>query len=113
MAIPPDQLAVATDALTAFCAQVPERVRHLVEHTFRVEAQAIVLVSRHRRSGKDSEWMDEDVAKFRFFKSREEWDLYWSDRNSRWRLYEWVRPAKRFATLLKEVERDPTHLFWG
>ena len=113
MAIPRDELARATEALMAFCAKVPDHVRDRVEHTFRVESHSIILISRYRSGGPKSQWFDEEVAKFRYFASREEWDLYWMDRNSKWRVAGWRPPAKRFTTLLNEVEKDSTHLFWG
>lgn len=113
MAIPTKQLAHASDVLRFYCAGVPERVRHLVEHTFRVERDAIVLVSRRPRFDDPTEWSSDDIAKFRFVKTRGVWVLYWPDRHSRWHEYEFLAPSRKFEVLLKEVERDPTGIFWG
>jgi Protein of unknown function (DUF3024) len=113
MPIPPDQLARATLALSAFCEKVPEHVRDQVQHRFRVEANAIVLFEFRPSFQEPKIWHEEPVAKFRFLASRGEWHLYWMDRNSKWRQYEWLAPKRTFAPLLKEVECDPTCLFWG
>jgi hypothetical protein len=35
-------------------------------------------------------------------------DVYWRDRNHRWRRYEYSSPTTEIATLLEEIDRDPT-----
>jgi len=72
-----------------------------------------VLVSRRPRFDDSTEWSSEDIAKFRFIKTRGVWALYWPDRDSRWHEYQFLAPTKKFEILLKEVERDPTCIFWG
>jgi hypothetical protein len=113
MPIPADQLENASRALSAFCERVPEHVRHLVLHRFRVEGNAIILFE-YRPSMRDpAVWQEEPVAKFRYLASRREWHLFWMDRHLKWRTYEWLEPKRTFAPLLREVQRDPTCLFWG
>ena len=41
------------------------------------------------------------------------WTLYWLDRNSKFHIYERIKPSKYIETLLKEVNSDPTGIFWG
>jgi hypothetical protein len=53
------------------------------------------------------------IAQFRFDARSGLWSLYWRDRNQRWRLYDSTAPTKNFETLLAEVDRDPTYIFWG
>jgi hypothetical protein len=113
MAIPAEQVAHASKLLKAFCAKVPERVRHLVEHDFVVGPQAIVLLERRPHFERPSEWLTHEVAKFRFVKRHGFWVLYWPDRNGKWHEYEGVSPVRGFEVLLREVERDPTCIFWG
>ena len=113
MPIPSDQLERATRALTVYCNDLPESVRDRVRLGFRLEGNAIVLFESHPYFQNRSRWIDDPVAKFRFYASRREWHLYWMDRNLKWRLYEWLAPKRTFAPLLAEVERDPTCLFWG
>ena len=40
------------------------------------------------------------------------WTLDWPDRDDRWHRYEFTG-AKTLAGLLREVDRDPTGIFWG
>jgi len=43
----------------------------------------------------------------------ERWTLYWRDRNQRWHKYDLIAPSPDILTLLDEVDRDPTCIFWG
>jgi hypothetical protein len=41
------------------------------------------------------------------------WSLRWRDRNIRWHLYEGFESVPRFRDVLREVEGDPIHIFFG
>jgi len=41
------------------------------------------------------------------------WRLYWADRNSRWHEYVEAGPTYELEDLLREVDEDPTGIFWG
>jgi hypothetical protein len=60
-----------------------------------------------------AKWVRFPIAQFRFNARSGLWSLYWRDRNRRWRLYEEVPATRNFETLLAEVDRDPTSIFWG
>src|SRR5258706_7596437 len=87
MSIPSDQLERATQAITAYCDDVPEHVRDRIRFGFRLEGNAIVLFESHPHFQNRSRWIDHPVAKFRYYASRREWHLYWMDRNLKWRLF--------------------------
>jgi hypothetical protein len=53
------------------------------------------------------------IAQFRFDPSTGQWTLYCADRNSKWHKYLDVEPTSRFDTLLEEVNKDPTGIFFG
>lgn len=59
------------------------------------------------------EWTEVPVAQFRREPGSERWRLYCADRHSRWHAYQGIKPAKSLTTLLAEVDRDPTGIFWG
>jgi hypothetical protein len=40
------------------------------------------------------------------------WTLYYADRNSKWHRYD-IEPSADFDDLLREVDEDPTAIFWG
>jgi len=41
------------------------------------------------------------------------WAFYYSDRNCRCPEYAELMPTKKIYELLKEIDRDPTRIFWG
>ena len=41
------------------------------------------------------------------------WALYWRDRNLRFHLYDQLEPSQDIGDLLREIDRDPTAIFWG
>ena len=59
------------------------------------------------------QWVDRPVAQLRFDPEEKTWELYCADRNGRWRWYIDALPTHDFDALLKEVDEDPTSIFWG
>jgi hypothetical protein len=41
------------------------------------------------------------------------WRLYWLRHTGRWYVYDRVGPSKDPARLVRELEDDPTNIFWG
>lgn len=52
-------------------------------------------------------------ARFHYTRSADTWTLYYRDRNLRFHRYDPAPPSADIGTLLAEVDRDPTGLFWG
>lgn len=60
-----------------------------------------------------TEWSSVPVARLRYTAADAAWTLYWADRNSNFHVYDRVRASRHIQTLLDEIERDPTCIFWG
>jgi hypothetical protein len=60
-----------------------------------------------------SEWTRFPVARLLYTKSRNEWTLYWRDRNLEFHRYDRVAPTPDVGDLIEEVDRDPTCIFWA
>jgi hypothetical protein len=45
--------------------------------------------------------------------SKKTWELYCLHRDLRWHSYQRMPRAKSFDRLLREVDADPTGIFWG
>lgn len=41
------------------------------------------------------------------------WTLWWADRNERWDRYWDMDPTPDVDELLREIDEDPTGIFWG
>jgi hypothetical protein len=75
-----------------------------------------MLVERRvpwRSESKDEPWTRSPIAQFRYDTATEFWNLFWPDRNSRWHADENLPRAADLGTLLDEVDRDPTGVYWG
>ena len=87
-----------------------------VEH--RVRGRIVTIVERHRpwSPALGPEWTTMPVAQLRYAPpppAGGRWRLYWPDRNRRWHLMDDVFPAATPASLLAELDADPTGIFWG
>ena len=58
------------------------------------------------------DWFRMPFARLRFTRSRG-WELYWSDRDSNFHVYEFTEPTQDVAQLLAEIDDDPTCIFFG
>ena len=65
------------------------------------------------RDERGAEWTRFPIARLRYTKVTNTWSLYWRDRNLRFHQYDRVAPSARVEDLLTEIDRDPTHIFWG
>jgi hypothetical protein len=100
--------------LTKYCVKkVPPHVRDKIRFGYRIRGNHVTLFTERPRFDKPSEWVDSVVAQFRFSPQDKKWALYCADRNSRWHLYGLLAPSADFDDLLKEVDRDPTGIFYG
>ena len=52
------------------------------------------------------------VAELRYNTSTHHWSLYWADRNGRSHRYEDLPPGP-VDQVFREIEADPTGIFWG
>ena len=53
------------------------------------------------------------IARLRYTKARDQWSLYWRDRNLKFHECDLVGPSSNVNDLLDEIDRDPAAIFWG
>ena len=100
--------------LRAFCKRrVPREVRDKVRLTYGIRGNAVTLYEDRPRGKDPGQWGHMAIAQFRFDQANEEWTLYCADRNSKWHEYLEVDSTSRFESLLVEVDKDPTGIFFG
>ena len=90
-------------------AHVQHKIR--LHHTIRGNTVTLFEI----RPGFDNSavWVKSPIARFRFDSATGFWSLYWHDRNRRWRRYEDLAATRNLESLISEVDRDPTSIFWG
>ncbi len=100
--------------LSAYCkARVPAYLKDKVRVGFKFRGNTGTLYEERPDFNRPDTWVDTVVAQFRFDPKSMDWTLYCADRNAKWHLYDEIEPSKNIQDLLKEVDRDPTGIFWG
>jgi hypothetical protein len=95
--------------------RVPEHIRDRLRVECHIAARYLTIVERRplRTGDTESEWAVHPVARLRFTKKTGLWTLYWCDHSGQFHRYEQHAPSPRVSYLLRELEHDPTALFWG
>jgi len=111
----PSSLMLAVDRqLTKYCAaKIPADLADKVRLTYETKGTAITLIEERPGFDHPEVWVGTPIARFRYNLEAGLWMLYWADRNLKWHRYEGVGPARTLGPLLREVDEDPTGIFWG
>lgn len=112
MALPELTQKQVQKTLSAYCEnRIPVHVRDKVRLNFKFSGNSVTLFEERPAFQKPEIWVQTMIAQFRFEIQTNKWALYCADRNSKWHLYD-VKPSN-LNDLLKEVDKDPTGIFWG
>jgi hypothetical protein len=57
--------------------------------------------------------MELEIARLRYNVSHGSWTLFRTDRHARWHTYEGFESRPDVDELIREIEADPYHLFFG
>jgi hypothetical protein len=100
--------------LSQYCLNhIPEHARHNVRLVFNISENIVTLILARPYFRNPSKWAERSVAQIRFDSDMKTWQLYFIDRKNNWRPYDLIQPRADFDDLLKELDRDPTGVFWG
>lgn len=100
--------------LSQFCNdRVPPHIRDKVRLDFEFKGNNVTLLEIRPVWNDPSQFTHLPVAKLRFGKEDLKWTLYCCDRNSKWHLYKNAQSTTNIDTLIKEIDTDPTRIFWG
>ena len=96
-------------------AQVPAEHRDQMRVGCEVTPRHLTIVELRPpwQEPNDGEWMRVIVARLYFRRAEGVWKLYWSDRNERMHAYDLCAPSAHVENLLREIDDDPTGIFWG
>ncbi len=100
-----------TTASSAFPPHAIDEIR--VEAEVGRTAVTVVECRPPWREDYGPEWTRLGIARLRWVAKDSQWILYWRDRNQRWHRYDHLAPSRDVLTLLDEIDRDPTGIFWG
>ena len=95
--------------------RVPEHIRDQIHIELEVTDRTITILECRPPWHPDmgDEWTRFPIARLRYTKTRDEWSLYWRDRNLEFHEYDLLDPSSNVHDLLAEIDSDPTSIFWG
>ncbi|WP_319453476.1 MULTISPECIES: DUF3024 domain-containing protein [unclassified Mycobacterium] len=114
MPLPEEDVAVVRNWVEALNSDMPAHVASQLRYELDLYRNALTLVECRPTLPDDpgSDWFRVSFARLRFTRSRG-WELYWADRDSNFHVYDLVEPTQDVATLLAEIDDDPTCIFFG
>lgn len=97
------------------CRRLNSRSRqHRIRYLCEVEGNTVTLWEERPAWDDPKRTTKTGIARFRHWKSRETWQLYWMRRALKWHAYDPdVSFAKRLSALVKVVEEDKWRAFFG
>jgi hypothetical protein len=90
----------------------PEHVDQL-RIGYEVEGHSVTMYEERPPWDGVGEWTRRGIARFRFYRSRGEWRLYWMRQDLRWHLYDPDEMPADLASLVEVVEADGFGAFFG
>lgn len=91
----------------------PVEVRDQLDLGFTFVENVLIIHEIRQRWNNPSEKYDFPVAKAQFITSRNIWKLYWMRASGKWELYEPEPEVQTIERLLKIIDEDKFHCFWG
>ncbi len=114
MALPEFTKRLIEAKLSVYCLnRIPEHAHDQVKLVHRISGNKVTLIETRPYYRDPSIWTEMPIAQFRFDSLSKKWSLYFMDRIERWRIYDMIEPSVDFDDMLKELDRDPTGIFWG
>lgn len=82
--------------------------------TYKIDGHAVtVWEERSPWDGSPGEWTRMGVARFRYFRSRDEWQLFWMRSDLKWHVFDEVAPTRNLVQLVKVVNENWYGCFFG
>jgi hypothetical protein len=107
-------LKTSEPVISLFCkTRILDNFKDQIRITYKIRRNSITIYEERIYFKDNSKWTKNPVAQFRFDNKSLKWDLYCSDRNNKWHSYSETVPERDINKLIKEVNEDPTGIFWG
>ena len=114
MALQPFTRKQAELKVGAYCEnKIPMQLQNKIRIYFKIRGNNITIFESRPFYDNPSEWTHMKIAQLRYDNNANEWSLYCADRNEKWHSHIDSEPTKNIEELLKDIEEDPTGIFWG
>lgn len=114
MPIPPLQKQLIEQRLEEYCKErFPKETQDQIRLSFSIRGNNVNLIESRPFRRDKNQWTDSKIAQFRFDAATAEWSLFCRDRNEKWHPYLDGMSSIDVDALIREVNNDPTGIFWG
>jgi hypothetical protein len=104
--------AIIEDHFWAHC-RPPLHLRDQIREGQRFKGQSIELFFVRPAFRLPEERVEEPIAKIKFIRSRNIWQLFWKRADNKWHRYPPKPEVKTLAAALKVIHEDTHHCFFG
>ena len=91
----------------------PVEIRNQLDIGYRLEGQVIEIFEIRPKWNDPSEKSERPVAKVKYYKSRDEWKIYWMKSDLKWHSYEPIAKVKFLEVFFEILDADAYGCFWG
>lgn len=88
-------------------------IRKEIDFGYSYDGKIIILYEIRPVWKNPEEIQHMEFAKIRYYKSRQEWNLYWMRASGKWELYEPFPKATHLYEIIKVIEEDEYACFFG
>ena len=114
MAFSEIELKLIDTTVGELCRRVPAHIRDQLDYIYEVEGHAVFMYEIRPQWNDPKKTTKMGVARFRYFRSRGEWKLYWMRRDLKWHEYDPdVSTATSLKSLVAIVDEDKWGAFFG
>ena len=88
-------------------------IRAKIDFGYSYDGKIIILYEIRPVWNNPEEIQHTEFAKIRYYKSRQEWNLYWMRASGKWERYEPFPKATHLDEIIKVIEEDAYACFYG
>ena len=93
--------------------KIPIEHQNEIKLLYNIRGNNVTLIESRPLFLDKNKWGEFKIAQFRYNPNNNKWALYCRNRNEKWFIYMNIDDCENLEDLLKEVDDDPTGIFWG
>ena len=93
--------------------RTPSHVQDKIRLSYSIDDSNVIICEERPFRDPSSEWIVLEIARLRYVRRRNEWQLYWKRASGKWWRYEPHTSSKTLAAMIKEIDVDSDGCFFG
>jgi hypothetical protein len=96
-----------------FCERGVPGPKHEIRLSYSIANHDVIICEERSLRNQSSEWIKLDIAKLRYVRTRDEWQLHWKRASGKWWPYAPHTRSTTLAAMIKEIDLDLDGCFFG